>query len=99
MSGQSETKLLKLVCKQAVLIREPYRHSPWSQNYTSQTNKKDLNVQKKPKQAFQSGTVMKKKNCSKTIIINKKRMYSKRIYFSICEIFNRLFFSNFFYLE
>lgn len=70
MSGRSQPKLFKLVCKQAVAIREPYRNPAWPKYDASQIDKKIL-TGTKTKQTFQSSTIIKKKNCSKSIILIK----------------------------
>jgi len=59
MSGQSQSMLFKLVCKRAMLMREPYRNSHWTTNQTSKTNKKESSVHKM-KQKSESINKMKK---------------------------------------
>jgi hypothetical protein len=44
MTRQSKTKLLKIVCKQAELMRAPYRGSSSASNKIIQTDKKSLRL-------------------------------------------------------
>ena len=85
MVHQSQTKLLKHVCKQAGLMREPYQNLPW----TSRANKKPSDIQNiKTSQSntkiksSQSNTKVKKVVTQRSLSI-KKSMYDQRIYFPI----------------
>ncbi|CAF1336932.1 unnamed protein product [Adineta steineri] len=59
MSGQSQTKLMKLVFKQATLTREPYRNAPWTTCKMNQTNKDQSSVRKYKKPSRSNNTIKK----------------------------------------
>jgi hypothetical protein len=46
MSVKPQTKLMKFVCKQAALMREPYHNPPWTTHQINNVHKKETNVKK-----------------------------------------------------
>jgi len=46
MTDKSKTKLLKMVCKRAELMRAPFRDSSWTSNITQTDKKKPLLLNK-----------------------------------------------------
>jgi len=46
MTGKSQPKLFKMVCKRAGLMRAPYRGSPWPTSQINKTDKKNKNKNK-----------------------------------------------------
>ncbi len=46
MSVEPQTELMKLVCKQAALMREPYRNPPLTTHQINNVHKKEINVKK-----------------------------------------------------
>jgi hypothetical protein len=46
MTDKIQSKLMKLVCKQAALMREPYRNPPLTTHQINNVHKKGINVKK-----------------------------------------------------
>lgn len=46
MSVKPQTKLMKLVCKRARLMREPYLNPPWMTQKINHVHEKETNVKK-----------------------------------------------------
>ncbi|CAF2938540.1 unnamed protein product, partial [Rotaria sp. Silwood2] len=73
MSVKPQTKLMKLVCKRAALMDEPYRQPPWTTHQMSHVNKKESNVHK-VKQTFKSINKIKKITQQTLLTTEKVRM-------------------------
>jgi len=59
MTDKPQTKLMKLVCERAVLMREPYRNPPLTTHQINNVHKKEINV-KKLNQTSKSNNKIKK---------------------------------------
>jgi hypothetical protein len=77
MTGKAKTKLLKIVCKRAELMRAPYRASSWTCK-TSRTDKKSLSVNKTGKtfRSIKSDTT----KYGEKIVSNPEGMYYRKIH-------------------
>ncbi len=77
MTGKAKTKLLKIVCKRAELMRAPYRGSSWTSKI-SRTDKKALSVNKTGEtfRSIKSNTT----KYGEKMVSNPKGMYYRKIY-------------------
>ncbi|CAF3778285.1 unnamed protein product [Rotaria sp. Silwood1] len=68
ISGTMQTKLIKMICKRAALMRAPYRQSSWTNN-TSPTKQK-LSSQSKTKSSVRTKSI--ESNNNKNKLVKKK---------------------------
>jgi hypothetical protein len=73
MSVKPQTKLMKLVCKRAALMRAPYHNPPWTTHQISHVHKKEKNVYK-VKQTSKTINKIKKVTQQTSLPIEKVRM-------------------------
>jgi hypothetical protein len=86
MTDKSKTKLLKIVCENAELMRAPFRHSPWPSKI-NHTVKKPLSVNKTGEKfrSIKSNTT----NYEENIASNSEGMYYRKIYSIFNDFFNK----------
>jgi hypothetical protein len=72
MTSKSQTKLLKLVCKRAELLRAPYRVSSWATKISQKDKKSSIIKQTQKKiPSIKSSTV----KCRENMVSKSEGMY------------------------